>query len=291
MNQRQFFLIALVALVLSSGGMTSCSRSENAENASRSSNHLENDPHRLLLKALVIPNVDSTNSLSEQMKLRRIAIDELRKMGTNVLPRLMIDVRRAGGIEATNRSAAATLTREVAAAFEVLGSEANPLTSQLIDELQFGRSIVPSINGLMHIGGTEAGLGIVSALTNEEPYIHYNAASGLTLFANNREVSDAAAEPLLKLLHADSPSMRAGAASTLGALRSKPELVLPELMSIAEQDLDLVVRSAALNAIGRFGTNASFLESRIEIIASGDQDFKMRQAAKKALDSVLGRDG
>lgn len=288
MNQRQFVLIALVALVLSSGGMTSCSRSENAENASRS-NHLENDPHRLVLKALVIPNVDSTNSLSEQMKLRRIAIDELRKMGTNVLPRLMIDVSRAGVIEATNRSAAATLTREVAAAFEVLGSEANPLTSQLIDELQFGRSIVPSINGLMYIGGTEAGLGLVSALTNKEPYIHYNAASGLTLFGNNREVSDAAAEPLLKLLHADSPSMRAGAASTLGALRSKPELVLPELMSIAEQDLDLVVRSTALKAIGRFGTNGSSFEPRIELIATADQDFKIRQAAKKALDSVLGR--
>lgn len=255
----------------------------------------EIDDFDSVLHALDVPfPVGQINEFDREVfakgrKEREKAVEKLRQMGTNALPRLMEEVRTAAKIEVTNRTQAIDTNRRLILAFEVLGSDAWPLLPQLIEEFHAGRCIGASAAGIKIIGGTDAGLALVAGLTNLNPNVRYAAMSALSSFRTNNEVALAAVPFLLLRLQDDSGPARALAASVLGSLQVKPETVLPALMEVAQHDLDVVVRRTSIKAIGRFGTNAVSLEPKLEILATADQDEHTRRIAGIALQAVQGK--
>jgi hypothetical protein len=247
-----------------------------------------------ILQALTVslPSVAVTNNrevLRESLQRRQNAIEKLRARGTNILPRLMKEVRSVGRLEATNRPAARDATMRLVLAFEVLGDDAKPLLPELIDEFRSGRSIGPSIAGLASIGGTEAGFALISGLTNSDPAIRNASRSALSTFKTNREVAISAVPHLLIILKDDSPFSRALASSVLGSLRVKSEAVIPNLIQIAKYDTNFVARVSAIEAIGRFGTNAVGVTSDLEGIAMTDREPHVRRMALIAIQAVSGQ--
>lgn len=257
-------LLAVTALFLLLGGGIALLLSRNTTHEALLSNVVDDhDEFDLLLDAVAEPvalwmrtNGFNQEQFVQSMERRKLAIAKLREFGTNALPRLMLEVRQVGLVEATNRQAAWLATMRLGEAFTVFGSQAEPLLPQLVEEFHASRSIGPSVLGLVHIGGTEAGLTLVSGLTNSDPFVRNGVMSALSGFESNSIVAHAALPPLLLRLQEPSELSRALASSLLGSLRVNPETVIPALLQISEFDPDPVVRATALKAVGRFGTNA-----------------------------------
>lgn len=240
---------------------------------------------------LSLPTVSSTNNraaLAEGLRRRQDAIEKLRADASGYLPQLMEEVYAVGHIEATNQNAAASRTAQLALAFEALGSEARPLLPKLEDEFNAGRSIGPCVAAFQHIGGTDCGLILVSGLTNSDRLIRNVAMSTLSGFATNRDVAIFAVRPLLQLLKDDSEFSRALAASVLGSLQQEPDAVIPDLLQVANNDSNFVVRVSAVKAIGRFGTNAAVVRTDLESIAARDQERSVRRIAEVAVRAANG---
>ncbi|OQC68364.1 MAG: HEAT repeat protein [Verrucomicrobia bacterium ADurb.Bin006] len=240
---------------------------------------------------LSLPTVSSTNNraaLAEGLRRRQDAIEKLRADASGYLPQLMEEVYAVGHIEATNQNAAASRTAQLALAFEALGSEARPLLPKLEDEFNAGRSIGPCVAAFQHIGGTDCGLILVSGLTNSDRLIRNAAMSTLSGFATNRDVAIFAVRPLLQLLKDDSEFSRALAASVLGSLQQEPDAVIPDLLQVANNDSNFVVRVSAVKAIGRFGTNAAVVRTDLESIAARDQERSVRRIAEVAVRAANG---
>jgi len=240
---------------------------------------------------LSLPTVSSTNNraaLPEGLRRRQDAIEKLRADASGYLPQLMEEVYAVGHIEATNQNAAASRTAQLALAFEALGSEARPLLPKLEDEFNAGRSIGPCVAAFQHIGGTDCGLILVSGLTNSDRLIRNAAMSTLSGFATNRDVAIFAVRPLLQLLKDDSEFSRALAASVLGSLQQEPDAVIPDLLQVANNDSNFVVRVSAVKAIGRFGTNAAVVRTDLESIAARDQERSVRRIAEVAVRAANG---
>lgn len=248
---------------------------------------------RKILEALMLslPATSSTNNrefLTDGLQRRQDALEKLRANASAYLPQLMEEVYATGRMEATNRNAAASRTAQLALAFEALGSEARPLLPQLEVEFNAGRSIGPCVAAFQHIGGTDCGLILVSGLTNSDRRIRNAAMSVLSVFSTNRGVALSAVRPLLEILKDDSAFSRALAASILGALKQRPDVVIPDLVQVAKNDPDFVVRVSAIKAIGRFGTNAATVKKDLEGIATTDQDRNVRRIAAVAIRAVSG---
>lgn len=268
--------------------------STGADRASIHAPRQETDDFSALLDALVVslPEGPLNESERETFRMRvqkeQQAVEKLRQLGTNSLVRLMEEVRAAGLVEATNRNGAMNATRRLARAFEILGDEARPLLPLLIGELRAGRSIGPSIVGIQFIGGTDAGLALVPGLTNSDPIIRNWTMSALSRFGTDREVAVTAVRPLLKLLGDDSEFSRALAGTVLGSLGQEPEAVIPELLQVARNDSDFVVRASAIKAIGRFGTNAAPSKADLDSIAMMDEKAIVRRIATLAARAASG---
>lgn len=246
-----------------------------------------------ILQALTLslPTVGSTSNqeaLTEGLRRRREALEKLRTNASAYLPQLMEEVYAVGRIEATNRSAAADRTAQLALAFEALGSEARPLLPKLKEEFNAGRSIGACVAAFQHIGGTDCGLILVSGLTNSDRLIRNAAMSALSRFATNHDVAISAVRPLLELLKDDSEFSRALAANVLGAFRQEPDCVIPALLQVAKKDPDFVVRVCAVKAIGRFGTNAASVRTELRNIAASDQERSVRRIAEVAVRAASG---
>lgn len=267
---------------------------QKADDAHVKKPHQAKDDFSAILDALVVPlpegrlSEPQRQALAEQRKAQQEAVEKLRQLGTNALPRLMEEVQAVGRVEMTNRNAAMNGTRRIARAFEILGGDARPLLPLLIEELHTGRSIGPSMAGIVNIGGTDAGLALVPGLTNSDPDIRNWTMSALSYFATNHDVALVAVHPLLLLLKDDSAFSRALAASVLGSLQQEPDAVIPALLQVAKNDSDFVVRASAIKAIGRFGTNAAIVKTDLEGIAATDQDARVRRIASVAIRAVSG---
>jgi hypothetical protein len=254
----------------------------------------DTDDFITILHALVAPLPEGRVSeldketLSTRRKEEQEAVEKLRQLGTNAFPRLMEEVRAVGSVEATNRNAAVDATRRLARAFEVLGDDARPLLPLLIDELHSGRSVGPSIVGIVNIGGTDAGLALVRGLTNSDPVIRNWTLSALSGFATNREVALSVVQPLRRLLKDDSQFSRALAASVLGTFGQEPHAVIPDLLQVAKNDSDFVVRASAIKAVARFGTNAVIAMTDLEGIAANDPERRVRRIAEVAIRAANG---
>jgi hypothetical protein len=286
----QRFILCLIVVGVVSGGVVSCSQETDAEQPS-AIEHRELDSFESILDALVWLGSTNAASAKEAFQRSKLAEKKLRKMGPNVLPLLKSEVRRVGAIRATNRQAATAPSAGVEAAFALLGKEAEPLTEELIEKFYSGRSIGAAIVGLTHINSTKAGLALVSALTNADPYIHSGAMSGLSTFTEDEGVSKAVIAPTLQLLNGKSQLSRAVAALSLGSHRPIPEIVLPELLRVAQQDEDFVVTSTAVKSIGRYGTNAIAMVPKLKAIARDDVNYRVRRAAEIALHAISGLEG
>lgn len=246
-----------------------------------------------ILEALApsLPGIRSTNTreaLTTSMRRREDALGKLRANVSDYLPQLMEEVYAVGAIEATNRHAAASRTAQLALAFEALGSEASPLLPKLKTEFNAGRSIGPCVAAFQHIGGTDCGLILVSGLTNSDRLIRNAAMSALSGFSTNHEIAFCAVLPLTQLLKDDSEFSRALAASVLGSLQQAPDNAIPDLLRVAKNDPDFVVRVSAVKAIARFGTNAAFVRADLESIAVSDREKSVRRIAEVAVRSASG---
>jgi HEAT repeat protein len=86
----------------------------------------------------------------------------------------------------------------------------------------------------------------------------------------------------------DSEFSRALAASVLGSLQQEPDAVIPDLLQVANNDSNFVVRVSAVKAIGRFGTNAAVVRTDLESIAARDQERSVRRIAEVAVRAANG---
>jgi len=93
---------------------------------------------------------------------------------------------------------------------------------------------------------------------------------------------------LVKLLGDDSQFSKALAASVLGSLHQHPEVAIPDLIRVAKNDSDFVVRVMAVKAIGRFGTNAAIVRADLERIAATDREKIVRRTAEVAVRAANG---
>lgn len=266
----------------------------NADPARVRTPHQQVDEFSTILYELVVSlpegpiNESEREALAKQRKQEQKAVEKLQQLGTNCLPRLMAEVRAVGRVEATNRVAAMEPTRRITRAFEILGTDAKPLLPMLVEELHTGRSVGPSMAGIVKIGGTDAGIALVRGLTNSDSTIRNWTMSALSSFASDRDVSLAAVPSLLRLLKDDFGFSRALAASVLGTLRQEPDTVIPTLIQLAKNDSDFVVRSSAIKAIGRFGTNAAPVKADLDGIAVADKEASVRRIAAVAAQSARG---
>jgi hypothetical protein len=285
-----FFAVAFVA----GAAVTATLVYQKTDSARVQSPRQETDDFMTILHVLVVPlpvgriNESDRETLSTRRKEEQEAVEKLRQLGTNALPRLMEEVRAVGRVEATNRNAAVDATRRLARAFEILGDDARPLLPLLIEELHSSRSVVPSIVGIVNIGGTDAGLALVRGLTNSDPVIRNWTLSALSGFATNREVALSVVQPLRRLLKDDSQFSRALAASVLGTFGQEPQAVIPDLLQVAKNDSDFVVRASAIKAVARFGPNAAIAMADLEGIAAHDPERRVRRIAEVAIRAANG---
>lgn len=227
--------------------------------------------------------LDSLDSPFTKNPERNEAAAKLRDLGTNALPFLLEELKAVGRIEETNVLAATNRKVKVQTAFEVLGSRARPLVPELVAELNAGRSLGNAPHALAQIGGLEAGLALVQAITNANARIRASGASAVQYFKENREIAQAAVPALLLLLSDNSGPLRSMAANSLGTLKAESEQVIPALLRMAESDSDSVVRAAAVKSIANFRTDAAEVQARLEKIADSDKDEYVRRIAAQAL--------
>ena len=222
---------------------------------------------------------------------RQQAVEKLRSLGTNVLPKIELEIRRVARAEGDNPEAAKSAGTRLALAMEVLGTNARPILPVLIQEYQAGRNIGPMITGIVSIGGTDAGLILVSGLTNSDPTVRSATMSGLSAFANNKEVALAAVPPLLERLEDNSAFSRAVAARILGAFQCEPDRVIPVLLKVAETDTDHVVRRSAIKALAEFGLSATGVVKALESLLDSETDQHTRRGLLSALEEIRGNGG
>jgi len=242
----------------------------------------------LALSSSAAGSTSNQQPWSKTLRARQHAIDELLADSNTYLPQLMEEIYSVGRIDVSNRNAIASKSEKLGLAFEVLGSRARPLLPQIAEEFTAGRSMAPCAIALMYIGGTDCGLLLVSGLTNSDRVVRNTSMSALSGFAGNRDVALAAVDPLLLLLKDDDEFSRALASTVLGSLQQKPADVIPELLQVAKHDVDLVVRTSALKAIGRFGTNAAMAMADLGVIAATDPEPIVRRTATVAIRAASG---
>ena len=220
-----------------------------------------------------------------KIQKRDQAAAQLRFLGTNALPLLFDEVKIVGQIGKTNILLAVNRKAEISAAFQVIGPEAKPLVPNLIQELNAGRNPGNSAQALADIGGEEAGTALVRAITNPIPAVRESAAAAIEGFKDNPDIAKSAVKPLLECLNDKVPVLRPIAIDSLGVLGKEPTIVIPVLLQIAETDSDVVLRSAAIKSIGRFGTNALTAQATLHSIAISDNsDFVRKRAAQVSQD-------
>ncbi len=214
------------------------------------------------------------------------AAEVLRSMGTNALPFLRQELRTYERIESTKASPVTDRKLQLQAVFEVLGTNAAPLLPELIEDLHAGRNLGVAPYALARIGGEQAGIALVNAMTNSNLQIRISGAIAVRYFETNATVAEKAVVALSEILSHDSGVMRATAADTLGILERSPAFIVPVLLAAAQKDSDPVVRMVALKSLGRFGTNAIVAKSAIAEIANSDKDEDVRRLARQALQAV-----
>lgn len=238
----------------------------------------------LLNDLYIVPWVTNSVELREWLMLKSNAAARLRELGTNALPRLMAEVRRLEHIKDTNIASIAA--GKVAGAFEALGPMAEPVLPELIKDFQAGRNIGVALAGIVYIGKREGALAIIPGLTNADPDIVQATISAISFFRTNAEVVEAALPLLLNNLKHSHAAVRAGAASVLGGFSCRPEEVIPELIRLARYDPDFVVRTTAVKAIARYGTNGAVVVEELRLIATVDSEEIVRRAASNAVHAV-----
>jgi len=222
------------------------------------------------------------------LKKRDEVVEQLERLGTNVLPQLIGLVRKVGKVYEKDPNTARQMRARLLLVFRVLGSNAAPLLPELIKEYQAGRNIGPVLDGIIYIGATEGGLAIVPGLTNIDTEVRLGTISAISYFRTNALVIEKALPLLLKNLDDSSQPIRAVSASVLGSFQSKPEVVIPALVRLAEHDKDLVVRSVAVKGIGEFGASGIIALSNLEVIARADREEIIRQEATNAIRKIKG---
>jgi len=242
-----------------------------------------------ILDALIITNASNTNTVvmpKGWLERRSQAVAQLHALGTNALPLLIEELHYAASMEKTNAVEAINLKTRIAYAFKVLGPEADPLIPQLIIDLDSNRDPGNAAQALADIGEPAGGFALVEALTNPAPRVQISAATSLAFFKMDSDVANAAIPSLLWCLEVNSITLRSVSMNTLSTLRARPEIVLPALLKIAENDQEPILRAYAVQAIGRFGTNAISMESDLRELSDSDKNELVRRTAKRVLLSI-----
>ncbi len=89
---------------------------------------------------------------------------------------------------------------------------------------------------------------------------------------------------LTECVRNEDSGLRCSAVNALGALRLRPDLVVPALISVL-CDPEFLVRLAAINTIGRYGKEATPAVAELEKLLN-DPDQFIREAATRALDRI-----
>jgi len=121
---------------------------------------------------------------------------------------------------------------------------------------------------------------LLKALTNEAMAARWVAAAHLSLNPTDLVLSN-----LVAALRDSSSGVRKVAAVSLGESQRRPDLVVPALRSLLQDDPEPSTRAAVAEAIGKFGTNAHRACLELEFF-SRDTNEVVAQAAAEALKRI-----
>ncbi|MCI0744468.1 MAG: HEAT repeat domain-containing protein [Verrucomicrobia subdivision 3 bacterium] len=170
----------------------------------------------------------------------------IREIGQAAIP-ILLEALRRGGRDA----------QRAARAFRVLGPEA----ASAVAEIQSNPGPVPTFAGSALAGiGRQAFEALASFVTHPDPMVRSAGAEGLSDLALKKQIAPDEARGVLPQLAQNTqhihPQVRARSASALGAFATEPDLCVPALTLLLDDDDDLV-RFSASQALGRFGKAAS----------------------------------
>jgi hypothetical protein len=240
------------------------------------------------LRNMTVPT--QTTALAE-------AAEAIQKIGTNAIPHLLVWIRADKGYYQRsallgtvvrlpewawemNRGTNLPLCICVPDAFGAIGSSAGSAVPELTHLANATNNDVTAYHSTLALGQLgNAGLApLLDMLTNEQENIRHNAYIAIRSQGTN-------AAPAVPILVANYNRLgEPMAASTLGFLAVKPDLVVPALTNRLG-DPRVPVRRAAIIALGRFGPQAKVATSAL-IKALQDRILEVRKQATNALRNI-----
>jgi HEAT repeat protein len=221
----------------------------------------------------------------------------IREMGTEAIPALLKTIESGDPpfqrwMPELNRMRsllhvplrATRLQREAASfALYAMGANAKPafpaLTNLLFhaNTLSFGASPAVPLAGM----GSEGLPPLIAALTNQDAFIRYSAATALSWERSNLHIVVPA---LIVRLSDENNMVHRSAVLALGHLRAEPRLAVPALIKDFPRQYPWL-RSLILTALGRFETNATAAVPML-LQALSDSDQNVRDQAASALKHI-----
>ncbi len=182
--------------------------------------------------------------------------------------------------------------------FWALGPQASSAIPELKALMSNPKIVFTAARALVEIGpaGVEAA---VSGLANTNAIVRRETAGvlgfpGIVRFTTNatparmavlRAQAEFAVPPLIRALNDSDELTRARAATALGLLGQKAEIVVPALIRNLAETNGWRVPASAAHGLGRFGTNAVPALPALKGIA-GHQDSRVRESAATAIQSI-----
>ena len=227
---------------------------------------------------------DLSNDRDRDQNKQNLALEAVRKIGTNGLPMLLqkLQFKAAGDLRATLASRS-----QARMAFEALGPQAKPAVPQLIALLKDEVFVSGADTALVAAAalkaiGADSIPALKSAMASRLPADRYGAALALGFFNSNpRDVV-----PLLITALKDSDRrVRARAATSLGEIPGEENLVIPALTA-ALSDSAAPVRLEAVGALRQSGTAAKSAIPALVTLTVKDPDDTIRFNAGQTLPVV-----
>lgn len=222
-------------------------------------------------------------------KARLQAESQLRGMGTNAIPSLLLEMESIGMMletkEPTQVGKAMWRRSALQDALKTLGTNMQPFAEDFIKDLNTGRNPADAAYALVQMDNQYAS-NIIEALTNQSSSVRLAAAGTISYIASNSSVRTNSVPLLIMLLTDESPPVRMVSARTLGSLGFVTAKCLPALLLRAERDPDPMVRIAAVGAISLFGTNAVPMKNELQRAAESESNPAVKRAFEIAIDAI-----
>jgi hypothetical protein len=197
---------------------------------------------------------------------------------SQALPVMMKEIRMVGTLEREDSLPVLERKARIRRAFEIIGTNAAPLSPELGNEFLLGRNPGDAAWALIQVG--EAGWPyLLQGLTNSRPEVQ--AAAAATIPHLDVRATESALPYLCRFLTNGPVALRCTAAYSLGHVKVRAQSVSSPLVASLEDDPDPVVRVASAKSLGEFAkTNEAVFEALKWSSASNTDAYVRRMVSK-----------